>query len=390
MAVPKNLSELVTFVPNKHVPVHNWFYFKEGYAADLVKWLVSEFNLKGPVLDPFCGVGTTLLACKKMGIESMGLDVSPLAVLATKVKTRNYDLKELEKKLSELENWMVEPIERIPLDPKIRKLFYHQALETIWFFKTKIEEIEDEIVRDFFLLALIDTTGSAANVEKVGGSLRKTKKPNYPVQRIFLQKCSAMIRDLESEQKKESEQTKNVKSKFSGRTPNSIEPVVLQQDCRYFKIEAESINAIITSPPYLNKIEYAKVYKLELAVFFGYQTPGLRAYVGDNPKVEPKPELAKLPLIAQAYFTDLNRVLENCFQGLRPDGIMVIVVAGGCLPEGTVNSPQIITKLAGWIGFELVSDYPCRTIQCRSPFGSRIGNTTENVLVFRKPPKKGK
>ncbi|MDO8624732.1 MAG: hypothetical protein Q7R47_01515 [Candidatus Diapherotrites archaeon] len=364
--IPKNLSELVTFVPNKTEPIHNWFYYKEGYSRKLVDWLVDEYELQEPVFDPFCGVGTTLLACKQRGIESIGMDVSPLACLASKVKTRNYDTEQLESQLRELEALSPQPIEKIPIDTKVRKLFYHNALETIWFYKEQIESLRDEELRDFFLLALIDTSGQSANIEKVGGSLRKKKKPNVPVRELFLRKAKRMILDAQAHP-----------------LPDA-DAQVIQGDCRFDQLEPESVGSIITSPPYLNKIEYTRIYGIELALFFGYQQKGLRAFVGDNPKVQPRAELAKLPLIAQAYFSDLDRVLGNCLQALRPKGRMIINVAGGCLPEGTVNSPQILGKLAQMHGFGLKQDIPCRSIQCVSPHGRRIGNTSENLLVLQK------
>ncbi len=367
MKPPKQLSEWVTFIPNKTEPVHNWFYYKEGFSKKLVDFLIHEFDLTGPVLDPFCGVGTTLLACKQRGLDSIGMDVSPLAVLASRVKTRNYNLKELEKKFGEFEALEVQSIEKIPLDPRIRKLFYREALETIWVLKTEIEKIGDSDVRDFFLLALIDTAGRAANVEKVGGSLRKTKKPNVPVKKLFLKKALQMIEDLRS-----------------ARMPEN-EPQVILGDSRFDRLEPGSVNAIITSPPYLNKIEYTKVYKLELAIFFGFQQPGLRAFVGDESKKSFDAQFAHFPIVAQAYFSDLLRVFKNWFEALSSKGIICVNVAGGCLPEGTVNSPQIVSKLLAQTGFVRVADLECRKIKCVSPVGRRIGDTTENVLVFQKP-----
>jgi len=88
--IPGNLQELVTFVPNKEEPIHNWFYYKEGYAKKFVEWAIVEFGVEGPVLGPFCGVGTPLLACKQMGLKAIGFDVSPLAAFVAEAKTRDY------------------------------------------------------------------------------------------------------------------------------------------------------------------------------------------------------------------------------------------------------------------------------------------------------------
>jgi len=94
--IPKNLSELVTFVPNKAEPIHNWFYYKEGFSRKFVEWAVKEFGLKEPIADPFCGVGTTLLAAKQLGLEAVGFDVSPLAAFVAEAKTRDYSTGDLD------------------------------------------------------------------------------------------------------------------------------------------------------------------------------------------------------------------------------------------------------------------------------------------------------
>ena len=99
---PENLRDLVTFVPNKVEPIHNWFYYKEGFSKGFVDWAVKELVLEGPICDPFCGVGTTLLAAKQLGLESTGFDVSPLAAFVAEAKTMDYNLEELEAELEKL------------------------------------------------------------------------------------------------------------------------------------------------------------------------------------------------------------------------------------------------------------------------------------------------
>ncbi len=366
-AIPLQLKEWVTFVPNKNKPIHNWFYYKEGFSEEFVNWAINEFDLQGPILDPFCGVGTTLLACKKKGIPCMGTDASPLAALVSQVKTRNYDLDELKKAFELLCQLKPLPVERIPLDSRIRKLFYHEALETIWFYKQQIEKIENEKTRNLFLLALIDTTGRVANVIKVGGSLRKQKKPGMPVQKLLMGKISRMLSDLKMLRASE------------------IEPEVSTQDARMAHWETDSIGAIITSPPYLNKIEYTTVYKLELGIFFGQQETRLRAFMGDSIK-EPVAELAELPLIAQAYFMDLKRVLQNNFQALQAGGKAVYNIAGGCFPHGPVQSDEYLEKIATEVGFEVLQNITCRKIWCHSETRSqKMGQTKEAIVVLKKP-----
>ena len=366
MLSQKELAEWVSFVPNKTKPIHNWLYYKEGFSEEFVHWALREFELQAPVLDPFCGVGTTLLACKKKGVPSIGTDVSPLAVLASQAKTRAYDWKELQNEFEKLKQSKPKPVERIPLDPRIRKLFYHKALETIWFFRETIEQIENEKIRNLFLLALVDTTGRVANVVKVGGSLRKQKKPDMPVQKLFFGKIFKMMLDL----------------KKTGMP--AIEPTVVQQDARRLSLEPESVGSVVTSPPYLNKIEYTTVYKLELGIFFKEQETKLRAFMGDSVK-EPIAEFAELPLVAQAYFADLEKVLQHLFAALKPDGKAVFNIAGGCFPHGPIQSDEYLEKIAKKNGFSVLYNITARKIWCHENRSQKTGQTKDAVVVLQKP-----
>src|SRR3989344_5998920 len=89
----KQFSSLISPARDRNLPVYNWHAFKHSYSKELVKQLVDEFDLDVDdwVLDPFSGGGTTLLACKELGINSKGFDILPFSVFLSNVKTRSYD-----------------------------------------------------------------------------------------------------------------------------------------------------------------------------------------------------------------------------------------------------------------------------------------------------------
>jgi len=398
--IPPNLKDLVTFVPNKDEPIHDWFYYKEGYSKELVEWLIKEYKLSGPIYDPFAGVGTTLLVAKSLGMKSIGTDVSPLTSFICNVKTRSYDTNILKAELDEIAKLKPENVGKYP-NKKIRELFRAENLDDIYYYHQKIFEIKDEKVKDLFMLALIDTTGRVANVIKTGGSLKKVKKHHMDVKKLFLGKIKRMILDIERMENKRKQlmenknkqqneirekhnTTQNIGQTFeANKIPEPIEPIIYNEDARTLKLEENSIGCVITSPPYLNKIEYTSVYKMELGLFFDEQETRLRSYVGDIPTVEAG-EYAGLPDIAIAYFQDMKKVLENIYFCLKLKGKAFIIVAGGCLPDKTIDSDTIIAEDAKKVGFTLIDIITAREVACVTNRTQHIGRVKEVIIVLEK------
>ena len=67
---------------------HDWYRFVLSYPAHLVRDYLARFGMtsRHRVLDPFCGTGTTIVECKKLGIPSVGVEANPMAAFAGRVK----------------------------------------------------------------------------------------------------------------------------------------------------------------------------------------------------------------------------------------------------------------------------------------------------------------
>ena len=67
---------------------HNWYRFVLSFPPHLVRTYLQRFgaSAKTHILDPFCGTGTTLVECKKLGLNSVGMEANPLACFASRVK----------------------------------------------------------------------------------------------------------------------------------------------------------------------------------------------------------------------------------------------------------------------------------------------------------------
>ena len=322
------------------------------------------------VLDPFLGSGTTLLACKELGVDGVGVDVAPLAVFVSQVKIADYDVEELKRTARSLFD---QPFRRPDLSEVsgfVKRFFLKPSLEDIIFFRERIREIGDPVIRNFFTLALMNAAMKVSFAYKDGAVLKVVEKPVPPFRKFFKRVVKKMIRDL---------------TKLSFK-PCNLE-VYLGDARRMGFLEDESFDAVITSPPYLNKIEYTKVYRIEYELFFGdVKIDPVRSYLGLNPRnvVDQFPEL-NLPEVAKAYFHDMRLCLEEVFRVLRPGGRVAMVVAGGVFPDRVVESDKLVMKLAERVGFagERIIAVNRRVATARRVI--KIGEARESVLLMSKP-----
>lgn len=367
----KDLGLLATFVPNKNLGVYNWFHYKEGFARDLVFMLIERFNLgKGDnVLDPFCGVGTTLLACKQKGINSVGFDAAPLAAFVANTKLADYEIESIKLEAENiLSKKFVKP-ERMRVHLEVvKKSFPQKTLEDLFFYKKEIESLKDEKTRNFLLLALMNASTKTSYARKKGSTLDIRKKATPPLKLMFKKVLVKMLKDL-----KEFDKTNASAQAFQG-------------DARKLPLEDEVIDAVITSPPYLNKIEYTKVYSIENYIFFPKtKEKMLRSCVGlEQKQAQEIFPNQKLPIIANSYFSDMNQVFKELYRVCVPGARIGLVVGNGCFVTGVVESDVLLAELAERNGFKVQGIEMMNERVCEFT-GKKVGKARESLILFSKP-----
>ena len=77
-----------TFVDNLALPIHRWFRYSAGFAAQWVEQVLSDWSVEPGhvVLDPFAGSGTVSVVCDTLGIASVGAEAHPLVSRICKAK----------------------------------------------------------------------------------------------------------------------------------------------------------------------------------------------------------------------------------------------------------------------------------------------------------------
>lgn len=320
------------------------------------------------VLDPFVGSGTTCLACMEKGVNSCGIDSSPLAVFVSQVKTTRYDISKLERYKDQIFSKSFSKPSLSNLNPLVKRAFNKYNLEDIIFFRDEISRIEDEDAKRFFMLALMRAAMKVSYAYKDGAVIKIIKKPTPPFKKFFRRIVKSMIRDL-----------KMVKLE-------DCDVKVMLGDARRLDLMDETFDAIITSPPYLNKIEYTKVYKIEYELFLpGVKVDAVRSYIGMDPKnyEDLFPEL-NLPIIAKAYFSDIFKALKEMYRVLKPNGKVALVVAGGVFPDRVVDSDILIAELSERVGFTVERILAVNKRVATTKRTIKIGEARESIIFMKK------
>jgi DNA modification methylase len=401
----ESYKPLVNFSQNRSLPIHSWFDYKQGYSPELIQKLVDDLAVprNGLILDPFNGVGTTLLAADSMGISSFGFDVNPVAVLASEVKNRNYSKSDLAALKHELSQFNDEKPRAIPT-PKYKSLpriYSDKELNSLLVIRAFVDAQSLEWVRKFFLLAFVAIVEPVSNRIKDGNGIKiaKNKKPVKNVFEFFAAKVSSMIDDLALAE------------------PAGLGTTIfgsILDDAAFAKIRDQRFDAAIYSPPYANCFDYLEVYKMEMWMggfvaeysdFAQYRNASVRSHVNSSfskviANVDKDVELVasaltgvtlwnkNIPDMVAGYFDDMTGVLRRTFEVLKPGGASAIVVANSSYQGLIVPTDLLLAKIAKEIGFKVERIIKARTIRGSSQHMARQsmfeGLMRESIIILRK------
>ena len=411
-----SLRQFVTYVPNKKAPIHRWFQYKEGFSYKLVEMLLREFGadpISHRVFDPFVGCGTTLVVAQQMGFGAWGIDILPVAVFVSRVKLRRaeeYNLPQLQAAIENLQRIPFRPPTLVaPQDIRIVRLAYDpKTLEQILFFKEQIQQIEHQATREFLLLGLMAILEKVSYTSKDGQYLRlKRDKPIPPVRQTLIRQLEMMYNDLMGVERQPL--LPGLTSPSSN--GHSKRPVyVAKADARSFCDSFDDYaDIIITSPPYLNRYDYSRIYSLELCLQFVKEFEELkqirysllRSHIEsreaptDNVHHPALVEILdnlngqelnnpRIPIMIKGYFEDMNLALRQIARVCRPGAKIALVVANARFHGELIPVDLLLSELAVDTGFEveriIVTRYKGNSSQQMGRFG-RVA-VRESIAVW--------
>jgi hypothetical protein len=263
------LSSLVVPNGNSAAACHRWFKYKEAFSSDLLGHVLKKtFEDAGGVrsiqiLDPFCGVGTTLLSAQLTGanVHAIGIECNPFAAFAARTKLSWHSMKpDMIRQLgAKIEATSSATQVRLPSLSSItteRCITRHMARQVV-LTRDAINKLRPTAERDALTLGLASVIEPVSRIRRDGRALRIVEKSRVVFRELLTERWDSIADDVDYLQRNHVDLGRAVVRMGDGRVPSSC------------GIADGSIDLILTSPPYPNNIDYNEVYKLELW-FLGY------------------------------------------------------------------------------------------------------------------------
>lgn len=254
-----------TFTPNMRLPVHGWFRFSAGFSAEWVRDVVGELR-RGQrdlaLLDPFAGVGTAVLAGEEAGVTAFGLEAQPFTakIAGTKLLWHTSVQEFSNLAYAILQDARNHPRPLLAYPVLVEKCFPPAILQDLHNLKCAWEEARDSsAASELTWLALCAVLRICSPVGTAPWQYvlpAKAKARTLPPYEAFSLQVDRMVSDMLCRQAQGVEPRGNILLSDA-------------RDCA--EIAENSIDIVITSPPYTNNYDYADATRLEMS-FFGNVT----------------------------------------------------------------------------------------------------------------------
>ncbi len=401
----------VTFSGGRHDPMHDWFPYLEGYSPDFVWEILQNYAPNAEIiLDPFGGSGTTPITSMSLGKLGLYSDVNPLCRMIIEAKSIASQLPSQERgnlvaSLQVLANEIKRDGLNSSADAEIKEsykacfgnsvFFSPENFELVLKARTFVDEIQSEQTRLFVEIAAVRSLIPASLLIRRGDLRFKNEKE--------LSKGTAKLIDVFCDS------IALIADDISSMRPSSGSVQCIGESALATNY-IHKIDAVVTSPPYLNGTNYFRNTKVEL--WFTRQLKdkaGLRAFrheavtAGINDVTKGKSQLrdevyqslrldeivkvvtesaydVRIPMMVRGYFNDLFATFERIVPQLNKDGVVAVDIGDSSYAGVHVPTDDLLIELMEQLGLRKIDEVVLRERMSRSGF-----KLSQKLLVFDKP-----
>ena len=385
---------------------HGLHKYPAKFFPELPRWLIKRYSHeKDRILDPFSGSGTTNVEALLSQRNSVGIDVDPFSRFISKVKVTPLPekaLKSSQKSLLEaIINYDSSQVTdlNLPIFPYRDNWFNKEILFELTYLRKYIQQLDTpDAVKDFFTVCLSSIIRSVSNADDnctrtvIRKKLNKLVKPSDALNRFaknVLVKVPKMVA-------------------FSQNYPTDITVDFPEDmDARNIMYEEDYFDLAVTSPPYVNAVDYPRTHQLEM-YWLGFVQDSLTALKKQNVGTESVfarnykqrheigvPEADKVmenifdtdprrAYIAFKYLDDMRKNLSEVYKVLRKGGRYIVVVGNNRIRGQLFENWKYLMPIAEKIGFEVETYFGSEIIKhfIKVPREERIN--TDWILVLKK------
>lgn len=356
---------------------HSLHPYPAKFPSQLPKKILENYAMKGQnILDPFCGSGTTMVEARLFGANAIGVDVNGLSVLLSKVKATpltekdffiiNQFIFNIE---NQIQNWKSDKRPKI----NVKEIegqehwFQHNVSEEITFLLNEIEIEKSVNIQDFLKIVLSSIIVKASNQESDTrfAAINKNIANGYTME-LFCKRAREY----------------NIKlAEFSKLILENSQLHLYNADSRNLDfIEDDSIDMIITSPPYANTYDYYLYHKfrkrwLDIDVKFAqYNEIGSRR------------EYSSLKKKKEKWNEDLKQCFTEMHRVLKSNHLAFIVIGDSVIQKELIKIEKEISNFVPSIGFkvnEIISSDLAKHSKIFNPMYAKKGKK-EHLIILEK------
>ena len=363
-------------------PLHDWYPYLEAYSPDFVKNVLNAFAPAAVrVLDPFAGTGTTPLTAASAGRTCFYCEVNPLLQFLIETKARVLSMPDrnrfrLATRVKNLADDLERSLARHEPDRRLAVTYAESfgdseflppvAMDACLKLRSLLDAIngEDPELASVATVATVASLVPCSNMIRRGdlrfrrGAERKTMAGDLPLE--VRKRLRSISRDMGCLQ-----------------SINNT-PILVSGDAKLLdRVQPLEVDAIITSPPYLNGTNYYRNTKIELwflralstaSDLTAFRRHAVTAGINDvvtnedrTPVSAPVEQTVRLledtaydrriPLMVSSYFADMKQVFDALLRHARPSSTLLLDIGDSSYAGVHVNTPAILAdllKAAGW------------------------------------------